>query len=105
MLRLLVWTATGRLSVLPAFELQLLQPIEHQLLVQCLRGRDKGQVRWRPGQGAEGSRGASYLEGEGALEGVDVETVAAVGLQQGAEGGATESDPTQRGLVLWPAIV
>lgn len=80
MVSLLVWTPAGRLAVLPAFELQLLQPIEHQLLVQC-------------------------LEGEGALGGVDVETAAAVGLQQGPEGGAAEPDPAQRGLVLWPAVV
>lgn len=36
---------------------------------------------------------------------MDVKTAAAVGLQQGAEGGAAEPDPAQRGLVLWPAIV
>lgn len=51
MVSLLVRTPAGRLAVLPAFELQLLQPIEHQLLVQCLRGRDKGQVRGHPGRG------------------------------------------------------
>lgn len=56
-------------------------------------------------KGARGELGASYLEGEGALGGVDVEAAAAVGLQQGAEGGAAEADPAQWGLVLRPAVV
>lgn len=106
MVSLVLWTATGRLSVLPAFDLQLLQPVEHQVLILSLCRWHKGQVKWGLAEGPPGTQvGASYLEGEGALGSMDVEAAAAVVVQQGAEGGAAKPDLAQRGQVLWPAVV